>query len=64
MYNLLLGKLVMENVEVSNVMFGQSREEPGRVLGTDTEQEPAFDPNEFNVGIADIEPSFAYFNSH
>ena len=62
-YNLLLGKLVMENVEVSNVKFGQSRAEPGSVLGTDTEQEPVFDPNDFKIGIADIQKLETYFKN-
>ncbi len=62
-YSLLLGKLVMDNVEVSNVRFGQNRAEPGEVLRTDTEQEPVFEPNDFKIGIADIQKLETYFKN-
>jgi len=62
-YSLLLGKLVMENVEVSNVRFGQNRAEPGEVFRTDTEQEMVFEPNDFKIGIADIQKLETYFKN-
>ncbi len=54
-YDLLLGRLVMENVEVSNVRFDQKRAAPGEVIPADTKDEPAaFDPCEFTVEASDI----------
>lgn len=54
-YNLLVGKLVMDQVEVSNVKFDQNRAAPGKVNDTTTKQEPAvFDPCNFKVDPADL----------
>ncbi|MBW8039664.1 MAG: hypothetical protein FVQ85_06650 [Planctomycetes bacterium] len=54
-YNLLLGRVVMEKVEVSNVKFNQKRSAPGKVDETTTKQEPAvFDPCNFKVDPADL----------
>lgn len=54
-YNLLLGRLVVEQVEVSNVRFDQERSTPGKVVEPDTEQKPGvFDPCEFKLGPADV----------
>ncbi|MHC4314108.1 MAG: hypothetical protein ACYSW3_16765 [Planctomycetota bacterium] len=46
LYHLLLGRLVMEKIEVSNVMFDQKRAAPGKVNESTTQQEPeVFDPS-------------------
>ncbi len=48
-YDLLLGRLVMENVEVSGVQFDQTRQTPGKVLEAAAEEEESFDPNRYEV---------------
>lgn len=54
-YNMLLGRLVVELVEVANVRFDQQRSTPGRVLEPDIEQKPGvFDPCDFKLGPADV----------
>jgi uncharacterized protein (TIGR03546 family) len=55
LYNLLLGRVVMEEVNVSNVKFNQKRSTPGNVDKTTTKQEPAvFDPCNFKVDPTDL----------
>lgn len=54
-YNLLLGRLVMENVEVSAVKFDQPRQSPGMVIETPTKEEVPFDPNVYEITKEDIE---------
>lgn len=61
LYDLLLGKLVLENVEVSNVQFGQKRTAPGKVLETAAEQPPVFDPCDYKITTADISKLETYF---
>lgn len=54
-YNLLLGKLVMEDVRVSDVKFDESRAMPGKVVETDARRRPPiFDPCDFKLETADI----------
>ncbi len=60
-YDLLLGRLVMENVEVSNVKFNQQRAEPGKVIETAIEEPGVFDPCEYKVTAADIAKLETYF---
>ena len=52
-YNLLVGKLVMDQVEVSNVKFDQKRGTPGKVLTTD-DKPATFDPCDLNIDLADL----------
>lgn len=62
LYNLLLGKLVMENVEVSNVRFNQRRATPGKIVETGAGKEPTvFDPCDFRIEAADISKLETYF---
>lgn len=62
LYDLLLGRLVMENVEVSGVRFDQKRATPGKIVEADVEEEPAaFDPCEFSVKTTDISKLENYF---
>ncbi len=61
LYNLLLGRLVMEQVEVSNVKFNQKRSTPGRVVEPDVRQKPAvFDPRDFKLEPADLSKLVTY----
>jgi hypothetical protein len=61
-YNLLLGKLVMENVQVSNVRFDQKRATPGEIVQTEAEEEPAVsDPCDSGVETAGAGKLDTYF---
>jgi len=60
-YNLLLGKVVMEQVEISNVRFDQQRSAPGKVFERPVKEEPAFEPNEYKFDLADIAKLDKYF---
>jgi uncharacterized protein (TIGR03546 family) len=62
MYDLLLGRLVMENVEVSDVKFGQKRATPGKLVEAEAQEEPsAFDPCDYKIDAADISKLENYF---
>ena len=55
--DLLLGRVVMEDVTVSEVRFNQARQTPGAVLPVSTEEKP-FDPCDYGVsegGFAKLE---------
>ena len=55
LYNLLLGKLVMQKVELSNIKFDQQRSTPGTITESDTQEKPAvFDPNNFKIENIDF----------
>jgi uncharacterized protein (TIGR03546 family) len=56
MYNLLLGKLVMEQVELSNIKFDQQRSTPGTIPPeSDAQEKPAvFEPNDFKLEDIDL----------
>jgi uncharacterized protein (TIGR03546 family) len=55
LYNLLLGKLVMEQVELSNIKFDQQRSTPGNVVEPQvSEKPPVFDPNQFEIEDIDL----------
>jgi hypothetical protein len=48
LYDLLLGKVVMDEVQVSNIKFDQPRAEPGKIIETDSQKKPPiFDANDF-----------------
>lgn len=53
-YNLLLGKVVLDKVVVSNVRFDQKRQTPGKVVEKEAEEPKAFDPCDYKVTVADI----------
>jgi len=61
LYQLLLGKIIMESVEVSDVRFNQKRQTAGKVLETAAAKEPAFDPCDYKVTAADIGKLETYF---
>ncbi|MHC4241847.1 MAG: DUF2062 domain-containing protein [Planctomycetota bacterium] len=55
LYNLLLGKLVMEQVELSIIKFDQQRSTPGSSPESDAQGKPAvFDPNKFKLENIDF----------
>jgi uncharacterized protein (TIGR03546 family) len=53
MRDLLLGKMVMETVTVSQVRFSQARQTPGTVLPTPPEANEPFDPCDYGVSKDD-----------
>ncbi|MHC4705647.1 MAG: hypothetical protein ACYS8I_00990 [Planctomycetota bacterium] len=56
LYNLLLGKLVMDNVEVSNVRFNEKRQAPGEVIDADKRWKiPVGDPRDLPADIEKLE---------
>jgi len=62
LYNLLLGKVIMENVEVSDVAFDQERDAPGKLVEIGAEKEPTtFDPCDFEIDANDISKLETYF---
>ncbi|MBN1972106.1 MAG: hypothetical protein JW787_00595 [Sedimentisphaerales bacterium] len=61
-YDLLLGKVYMEKVEVSEVLFGQKRSSPGKVVEREVaEKSEDFDPNKYKVDAGDIAKLEKYF---
>ena len=55
LYNLSLGKLVMEQVELSNIKFNQKRSTPGSIPESDVQEKPAvFDPCDFKLENIDF----------
>lgn len=52
--DLLAGKLVMENLQVSNLKFDQPRATPGKVVEETVEEPEPFDPCDYKVTIEDI----------
>lgn len=53
MYDLLLGKLVLDKVEISDVKFDQLRQAAGRVIQQVAEEKP-FDANTYKVDANDL----------
>ncbi len=53
-YDLLLGKIIMENVEVSGMRFNQARQTPGKVLEVPAAEEEPFDPNAYTIDANDV----------
>lgn len=53
-YDLFLGRLVMEDVEVSGVQFAQARQTPGEVVAAPVEEPKPFDPCDYQAGAGDI----------
>jgi uncharacterized protein (TIGR03546 family) len=53
-YNLLVGKVVMDKVLVSDVRFNQKRESPGEVIKQEAEKPRVFDPCDYKVTVEDI----------
>jgi len=61
-YNLLTGKIVVEEVEASNVKFNQKRDTPGTIAEAEVEKEPSvFDPCDYDLKVADLSKLEGYF---
>ncbi len=54
MYDLLLGKLVVNKVELSQVRFGHARKTPGTVLPQTAKEPQPFDPNRYKIDAGDV----------
>ena len=53
-YSLMLGKVVLDKVRLSNVQFDQKRQTPGKVTETKAGEPEVFDPCEYKVAVEDI----------
>jgi len=53
-YDLLLGKVVLDKVRLSDIQFDQKRQSPGKVIETKAEEPEVFDPCEYKVAMEDI----------
>jgi uncharacterized protein (TIGR03546 family) len=53
-YDLTLGKVVMDEVKLSDVQFDQKRQTPGTVVETKDEEPEVFDPCEYKVTTGDV----------
>ena len=53
-YNLLIGKLVMDQIQVSNVKFDQKRAAPGKVLEPTDDKPATFDPCDLKLDLSDL----------
>jgi uncharacterized protein (TIGR03546 family) len=61
-YDLFLGKVYMDKVEVSDVQFDQKRESPGKLAEKEVKQEPeTFDPNKYKIGPETFAKLETYF---
>ena len=53
-YDLLLGKIVLDEAKLSNIQFDQKRQTPGEVVETQPKEPQTFDPCEYKVAAGDI----------
>jgi uncharacterized protein (TIGR03546 family) len=53
-YGLMLGKVVLDEVRLSDIQFDQKRQTPGEVIKTKAEEPGVFDPCEYKVTVEDI----------
>jgi uncharacterized protein (TIGR03546 family) len=53
-YGLMLGKVILDEVRLSDVQFDQKRQTPGKVTETKVEEPEVFDPCEYKVAVEDI----------
>jgi uncharacterized protein (TIGR03546 family) len=53
-YDLTLGKVVLDQVRLSDIQFDQKRQSPGTVNETEAEEPEVFDPCEYKVAVEDI----------
>jgi len=53
-YDLMLGKVVLDKVRLSDIQFDQKRQMPGKVIETKAEEPEVFDPCEYKVAVEDI----------
>jgi hypothetical protein len=68
-YNLSLGKVVLDQVKVSAVQFGQLRDTPGELIIAETpepttsEEPGAFNPGDYNVDANSLDKLETYFEN-
>jgi uncharacterized protein (TIGR03546 family) len=62
-YDLMLGKVVMDEVKLSDVQFDQKRQTPGTVVETKAEEPEVFDPCEYKVTMGDISKIDKYLDN-
>lgn len=61
-YDLFLGRVTMEKVEISDIQFDQRRAAPGKPAEHEVKQEPeTFDPNKYKLGPEDFAKLDKYF---
>ncbi|MBN2181036.1 MAG: hypothetical protein JW715_03920 [Sedimentisphaerales bacterium] len=61
-YNLFLGKVIMDKVKVSDIQFNQQRSTPGKPYESRVEEKPeVFEPNKYEFNLADIARLDKYF---
>ncbi len=61
-YNLFLGKVYMDKVEVSDVQFDRKRSSPGKLAEREVKQEREdFDPNKYKLGTDEFAKLDKYF---
>jgi len=53
-YDLTIGKVVLDKVLLSNIQFNQKRQTPGKVIEVKAEEPEVFDPCEYKVAVGDI----------
>ena len=53
-YDLTVGKVILDKVLLSNVQFNQKRQTPGKVTEVKAEEPEVFDPCEYKVAVGDI----------
>jgi uncharacterized protein (TIGR03546 family) len=64
LYNLLIGKVVMDELQVSNIKFDQPRAEPGKIVEADTQPKPPiFDANDFALTKENISKLETYIKN-
>ena len=64
-YDLMLGKVVMDEVKLSDVQFDQKRQTPGKVEVKETKagEQEVFDPCEYKVSMGDVSKIDKYLDN-
>ena len=62
-YDLTLGKVVLDQVRLSDIQFDQKRQTPGKVIETKAEEPEVFDPCEYEVAAEDISKLEKYLDN-
>ena len=62
-YDLTLGKVVLDKVRLSDIQFDQKRQTPGKVIKTKAEEPEVFDPCEYKVAVEDISKLDKYLDN-
>ncbi|MBN2593172.1 MAG: hypothetical protein JXA81_06675 [Sedimentisphaerales bacterium] len=62
-YDLMLGKVVLDKVRLSDVQFDQKRQTPGEVTEAKAEEPEVFDPCQYKVTMEDISKIDKYLDN-